>query len=115
MALTDAAKTIMLNALGQAAVSVSLHTSDPLTTGVNEVTGGSYVRQAISWNSPQAGGTMAAAVNPLFNVPGGITVNYWGLWKSDGITFLGGGPVSNPETYVGAGTFTLSTADIAQS
>jgi hypothetical protein len=34
---------------------LSLHTADPGTTGANEVSGGSYARQAITWNAASGG------------------------------------------------------------
>lgn len=42
-----------------ATVYASLHTASPGDTGASEVTGGSYVRQAITWNAAASpGGTM---------------------------------------------------------
>lgn len=111
MALTEAAKNAMLNELGTLAVQVSLHTADPGTTGANECSGGSpaYARQSISW-SPAAGGNLDSANTPVFDVLGPAT--HGGLWSADGTVFHGGGPLSNPKTDDGQGTYTLQDADV---
>lgn len=112
MALTVAARNIMLNALASSATTVSLHTGDPGTTGANEVTGGTpaYARVGITWNSASGGGLDNSGSNPTFNVPGGVTVSHWGLWG--GATFLGGGALSNAESFAGQGLYALSDVDV---
>jgi len=111
MPLTNAAKHIMLNALGTAATQVSLHTGNPGTTGANEVTGGSpaYTRESITWNTA-ASANLDSSNAPVFDVPAGTTVSYFGLWN--GSTFLGGVPLSSAETFSAQGTYTLLDADV---
>lgn len=115
MALTNAAKHVMLNELATVAVFVSLHTADPTTVGDNEVTGGSpaYARKAITWNTA-ASGALDSSNAPVFDVPAGTTVTHFGLWSlvSSG-TFYGGGALSANEAFTAQGTYTLSDADIS--
>ena len=68
----------MLDALAALLDEVSLHTGFSLT-GANEVTGGSYARQTITWNA-----AAAAALNssnaPSFSVPSGNTIRFVGYY-----------------------------------
>jgi hypothetical protein len=113
MALSDAGKHVMLNALAGVAVWASLHTGDPGTTGASEATGGSpaYARKAITWNTA-ASGALDNNANPVFDVPAG-TYSHFGLWSaSTAGTFYGGGALSAPEVFAGQGTYTLTDADV---
>lgn len=78
---TDNAKNAMLNGLGFTAES--LHTAFPGTTGANEVSGGGYVRQAIT--VPTASGAVRIVPSATFIVPA-TTVRWAGFWA--GSTFL---------------------------
>ncbi len=73
--LADAYKTLA----GSAQVWVSLHTGDPGTTGINEATGGGYVRVQGTWTSG-SGGTLTMA-ELTFTAPTG-TYSYVGLWSA---------------------------------
>lgn len=111
--LTNAAKNAMLDHLAGLAVWASLHSADPGASGTNELSGGSpaYARKAITWNAA-ASGALDNLANPVFDVPAGSTVSYFGLWSaSSGGTFYGSGDVAD-ETFNGQGTYTLSDADI---
>ena len=109
MPLSNAGKHAMLDGLAAVAALASLHTASPGTTGANEVTGGSYTREAITWNAA-SGGSLDDSNQPVFDVPAGTTVTHFGLWTSGG-TYLGGDELSDPETCTGAGTYTLTDAD----
>lgn len=74
---TTAAKNAMLAALS--ADAASLHTGFPGTTGANEVTGGSYARQAPSLGA--ASGEVRTASSNTWSVPGGTTVRWVGYWS----------------------------------
>lgn len=114
MALSNAGKNVMLDALGAVAVFASLHTADPGTTGASEVAGGSpaYARKAITWNA-SSGGDLDNNANPTFDVPASTTVAYFGLWSAaSGGTFYGGGALAASETYSAQGTYTLADADV---
>lgn len=105
----------MLDELAGVAVWASLHTASPGTTGVNEVSGGSpaYGRKAITWNAA-ASANLDNNANPVFDVPAATTVTHFGVWSaSTGGTFYGGDALSDPETFAGQGTYTLSDVDIS--
>lgn len=109
MGYSDNGKSVMLTELGTVAGYASLHIGDPGTTGANEVTGGSpaYARKAVTWGSPSAG-EMAAAGQPVFDVPTGTTITHVGIWSAvSGGTFYGSGEVVN-ETFGAQGTYTLT-------
>ena len=89
------AKHLMLNAIDEAATGGadfgSLHTAYS-TTGANEVAGGSpaYARKALVWAAAASGAKALAATLPTWDVPGGITVRWIGLWDAvTAGTFLG--------------------------
>lgn len=116
MALSDAGKAVMLDALGAIAAYASIHTGDPGTTGANEASGGSpaYTRKAITW-APAANGELSSSNAQVFDVPAG-TYSYFGLWSdlTNG-TFYGGNALSSPETFAAQGTYTLSDVDVEVS
>ena len=76
----------MLDQLDAQGLYVAAHTADPGTTGASEVSGGSYARQSLSYNSASgSGGTasMTLSANPTIPIPGTpTTVSYLGIWKS---------------------------------
>lgn len=56
MPLVDAGRNAMLTGgLGNAIGYIAAHTDIPNSSGSNEVTGGSYARQAVTWASASAG------------------------------------------------------------
>lgn len=110
MPLGNAGKHAMLDGLAAVAARVSLHTGSPGTTGANEVAGGGYARQVITWNAA-AGGSLDDSNQPVFQVPGSTTVTHFALWTAGG-TYLGGDALSAPETFNTAGTYTLLDADV---
>lgn len=114
MALQTVLFDSMLDALAADAVSASLHTADGGTTGAGEVTGGTYARQAVTWD-PAAGGQVDASAQLTFDVPGGHTVTHLGLWAADGTTWLGSIELSTPESYGAAGTYTVLLLRVTQS
>lgn len=73
---TDYAKNVMLSAL--APTAASLHTGFPGSTGINEVTGGSYARQTPVLGG-YSGGVRVTTSN-TWNVPAGTTVRWVGYW-----------------------------------
>lgn len=60
---------------------ISLHTADPGETGANEVTGGSYARQAASFSAASGGNTKNTA-NITFTGMPSCTVVGIGIWDS---------------------------------
>jgi hypothetical protein len=78
-------------AAGLAAVVgfLAVHTAVPNTSGSNEVTGGSYARQAVTWNAPALGliDNTAQITHPI---PAGQTAFCYGLWSAVTVgTFYG--------------------------
>ena len=114
MALSTAGKNVALDAIAAVAGYVSLHTGDPGGTGANEVVGGSYARQAGTWNAA-SGGNLDNSNAPSFSVPASTTVSHFGLWSAPtGGTYYGSGSLSSSESYGAAGgTYTLTDADIS--
>lgn len=101
-------KNNMLGAIG--ATHGSLHTAVPNASGSNEVTGGSpaYARKALTL-AAASGGSRSISNNPVFDVPAGTTIFYFGLW--DALTagnFLGFAPV-NGGSVKGAATVDAAT------
>jgi hypothetical protein len=115
VALTDAAKNLMLDELATVAVWVSLHDGDPGLTGANEITGGSpsYARQQAVWD-PAAAGVLSLAGPETFDVPASADVTHYGVWSAVSAgTFYGGATLSPPESFTGQGTYTLDdTANV---
>lgn len=105
--LTDAMKNAMLGPVANID-AISLHTADPGATGANEVAGGTYARQAPTWDAAAAG-ERAITNTPVFNVPGGTTVTHWGLWE--GVTFRGSMDPTD-EAYGGDGSYTINALSI---
>jgi hypothetical protein len=61
--------------------------------GLNEVTGGGYVRQPVTW-SAAGSGVKSIAVPLAFNMPAGFTATWVGMWTAiTGGTFYGMEPV----------------------
>lgn len=114
MALSTAARNLMLDALAQVAAYVSLHTSDPGAAGANEVEGGSYARQPITWN-PAASGNLDDDNQPEFDIPPNTTISHFGLWSAEeGGTYYGSGALSASESYgASGGTYTLTDVDVS--
>lgn len=114
MPLNDAAKNAMLNQLGTLITHASLHTADPGTNGANEVSGGSYARQAITWNAA-ASASLDNNANPVFPVPAATTVTHIGFWSAlTNGTFYGSADITD-EVFAGAGTYTATDVDVSLS
>ena len=93
---------------------ISLHSASPGTTGANEISGGSpaYARVQTTWGS--ASGGSAAGSQVVINVPGGTTIEFFGIWSalSSG-TYIGGGALSANETYAAQGTYAITVTQTA--
>lgn len=117
--LNDNGKNACLSGgLGNAVTHVSMHTAEPDSTGSNEVAGGSYARQAVTWTSASSGvrDNNADLTHPI---PAGTTVTHYGLWSalSSG-TYYGSIPrVGAGESISGFGTVDAAgvTGDLIQS
>lgn len=120
MSYTAAVKNAMLDLTDEADGSVqiayiSLHTADPGTTGANEVSGGSYARQAVTWGAA-ASGSKASTADITFNVPSGTTITHVAGWTaSTGGTFRGGGALAVSQAFGTAGTYKIAAGDLTQT
>ena len=92
---------------GARAAVASLHTADPGLNGANEVTGGvpAYARAIPTWAPGTVDGTVTATVT--FDVPGGVTVNFVGLWDVDEVVFLDATPITS-QTFASQGTYQVN-------
>lgn len=119
MPYSEHAKNAMLDALcrgtqPKAIDRVSLHTAEPnASTGDKEVTGGEYARKAIAFNAASGGSSDDSSNGIEFKIPAGTTVKFVGYWSDASGTpkFEGFNEVTN-ETFTGAGTYTLTDADL---
>jgi len=100
----DGAKNVMLTALRSELTQVSLHSSDPGTTGTNELTGGTYARKAVTLTVPSAG-AMNVSNAPEFDVPPSATVAWVGFWA--GSTFRAKAAVTTEVYSTNGGKYTL--------
>lgn len=93
-------------------VYVSLHTADPGLTGANEVTGGSYARQACAFDAAASKATQNAAAESFTAMPA-ATVTHVGIWdaSTDG-NFLWGGALAASKTTNSGDTFTIADSDL---
>lgn len=110
MALTNGLFNTALDAMAGDAVSVSLHSSNPDPTGANELTGGTYARQTPTWGAA-SGGTVSITSDLVFDVPGGSTVAYVGLWDTGG-SWLGSIQLTDSESFAADGQFTVTAMSI---
>jgi hypothetical protein len=86
---------------------LSLHTADPGTTGANEVTGGSYARQPITYGAAASGSKASSGSHASQAFPGmpSESGNLWtGVWTAaTSGTFLWGDPTAGVTGPVAAG------------
>ena len=109
MPYTATGKNAMLDALG--VTHVSAHTAAPGETGINEVTGGSYARQAVTFTAAAAG-LKDSSNTPAVPIPAATTVTHIGYWNALTVgSFLGFTDIAD-EVFGSAGTLTLSDVDL---
>jgi len=106
MAFTTASKDTAVNALTALGSYISLHVSDPGTTGSGEVSGGSYARQQTTWGSSSSG-TAAGTQVTFSSVPSG-TYTHYGVWSALTGTFRWGFSLSPGVTLSGTGTVLMT-------
>lgn len=77
-----------------AANRMSLHTGDPGEAGTaNEVTGGTYARQPVTWAAASGGVVHPASAVDFAGMPA-TTVTHFGVWTAAG-EFRGGGTTTS--------------------
>jgi hypothetical protein len=95
---------------GVGTVTMSLHTGDPGTTGANEVAGGSYARQTVSYAASSGGSVGNSATVTFANLPA-ATVTHAGFWK--GGQFCQGAALTASRTVLAGDGLYFSAAQIA--
>lgn len=109
MAESNAAKAVTQAAAAAAATWFSAHTADPGVTGANEVTGTGASRGQTTFGAPSGNPTTTVGSQAILGIPAGATITHWGQWTAaSGGTLHRSGPLPNPETYTGAGTYGLT-------
>lgn len=120
MPFVDAARNLMLDAVGVAIDYFSVHTGYPSTTGANEVSGGSpaYARKSKTWNAA-ASGAMDDSNTCVFDIPAATTCRWIGWWSAlTAGTFYGYAPMGGdtPKRYTfvaGTDVFTVTAHGFA--
>lgn len=112
MPLTNATLTELGNQLASIIDDCSLHTADPSTTGANEVTGGGYARQAVTFNV-DGDGDLTLSAAELFSGPAGGDCKFIGLWDPDGTTFRGGYALTGDQVFSSGGQYEVTAISIA--
>lgn len=96
MAFTNATKETAATAVTATGTWISLHTSDPGTTGTGEATGGSpaYARKQTTWTAGSSDGVVNGSAVSI-DVPAG-TYTHVGVWTAvTAGTFVGGFALSS--------------------
>lgn len=96
MAFTNATKETAATSVTATGSWISLHTSDPGTTGTGEATGGSpaYARKQTTWTAGSSDGVVNGSAVSI-DVPAG-TYTFAGVWSaSTAGTFVGGFALSS--------------------
>lgn len=93
-------------------VYLSLHDADPGLTGADEITGGSYARQACAFDAASSKATQNAAAESFTGMPA-VTVTHVGIWDaSTAGNFLWGGALAASKTTNSGDTFTFADSDV---
>lgn len=114
---TLAQRNAMATAYGAAAPNGALFTADPGTSGsaTGEVTGGSpaYARKAMNWGAASASAITGV---PVFDVPSGTTVTWFGVTVSAtaGTADVRDSVAVTSQAFASQGTYTV-TATYTQS
>lgn len=114
---TLAQRNALASAYGTAAPNGALFTADPGTTGTvtGEVTGGSpaYARKSMAWGAAASSAITGA---PVFDVPSGTTVTFFGVTVSAtaGTADLRDRVAVTSQAFASQGTYTV-TATYTQS
>ena len=93
---------------------IALYDGDPEGAG-SELTGGApaYARKAVTWPVAAAGVTNASNVPITFDIPAGVTVDYWAYYSALTVGTRGAsGAFAAAESYTGQGTFDVTAASI---
>jgi hypothetical protein len=88
MALQTEALDAAADGVAGIAALMSLHNGNPGSDGSNEISGGGYTRQAVTWD-PSTGGVASADGTVAFEGTPEQEVTHVGLWTDAGADWLG--------------------------
>lgn len=113
------ATTAVLNAAVDGATTLlgfaSIHTADPEPSGANEVTGGGYARQAITWD-PATGAVAGIDGTLSFNGPANEDATHLGLWSAvSGGTFRGSSVLTGDQAFNASGEYNVTAITVTGS
>lgn len=115
MALNANGLNAQVGGLTAVAAYASLHSAEPNSSGSNEISGGSYTREAISWGAA-SNGTAVSNANITFDVPGSTTIAWLGYWSAaSGGTFYGARVLDASQTFATSGTYVISAGNLSES
>lgn len=112
MPLNTAALNVQANALAGAATYLSLHSTDPGSTGTSET---AAARVSAGWGAASNGAISVSNKNFTGGAASGACT-YVGLWSaSTGGTFYGGFALTGDQTFNAAGQYTLTSLTITDT
>ena len=104
--------TLRNQSFSVATVYVSLHDDDPGDSGDNEITGGSYARQAVTLTQPSGGASESVADVEFTDLPA-VTLTHVGLWDAaTNGNFLWGGPLTQSKAVDAGDSFVVLAGDL---
>lgn len=109
MGFTVYGRNVMLDHIRGLTLTISAHTADPGDNGANEVTGGTYARQSITYGAA-AGGIIDLSNAPAIPIPSGVTVTHVGIWSD--ANFVHSLPMPASETFANGGNLDVSQYQI---
>lgn len=111
-ALTVAEYNALLDYAASRITHISGHSADPGNNGANELVGGSYARQPISWNAAASGNVDMIGTETI-PVPDGQALSHIGLWSAlTSGTYRGAIPVPNGPIASPVGSYLVSDLDL---
>ena len=95
-----------------AAVYVSLHSADPGETGANEISGGGYARQQVTFNAPSGGSMTNSNLLRWDNMPA-VTVTHVALWDAPTLgNPIWTGPLTASVTVTAGASFEIAPGNL---
>lgn len=101
---TTLARNTLSDAYKANITHAALYTTVPGATAGTEVTGGSYVRKAVTWGTSTNGVVSGTCT---FDVPAGQTIAGWGGYTAIAGTYFDGGSLTS-QAFATAGQYTLT-------
>lgn len=109
---TNGRNATLSGGLGNAITHLSVHSAIPDSAGSNELAGGSYARQAVTW-AAAASGARSNSGTITHPIPAGGTAAFYGYWGAlSGGTFYGWAPRLSAAGDAVAGFGTVDSAGV---